>query len=107
MQISQRLLDGGHLVGIRGHGRLVRYLLLGPFERWCVRHGFRARLGYLPQEPHFYEYLTAREALRFVGSCSFKGPKKDVEERIDEMLEMVDLTNKADRHVPQRKENVG
>ena len=41
-QISQRLLDGGHLVGIRGHGRLVRFLLLGPFERWCVRHGFRA-----------------------------------------------------------------
>jgi len=41
-QISQRLLDGGHLVGIRGPGGLVRFLLLGPFERWSVRYGFRA-----------------------------------------------------------------
>jgi hypothetical protein len=27
----------------------------------------------------------------------FQGPKKAIEGRIDEMLEMVDLTNKADR----------
>jgi ABC-2 type transport system ATP-binding protein len=29
----------------------------------------RARIGYLPQEPHFYEYMTARQTLRFVASC--------------------------------------
>ena len=67
---------------------------------------FRARLGYLPQEPHFHEYLTARNTLRFVDNC-FKGLKKDAEEWIDEILEMVDITNKADRHAPQPKENVG
>jgi ABC-2 type transport system ATP-binding protein len=59
----------------------------------------RARVGYLPQEPHFYEYMTARETLRFVASCFFKGPKKAIEERIDEMLELVDLTEKADRPI--------
>jgi len=59
----------------------------------------RARVGYLPQEPHFYEYMTARQTLRFVASCFFKGPKKAIEERIDEMLEMVDLTSKADRPI--------
>jgi ABC-2 type transport system ATP-binding protein len=59
----------------------------------------RARIGYLPQEPHFYEYMTARETLRFVASCFFKGPKKAIEERIDEMLELVDLTGKADRPI--------
>jgi len=32
----------------------------------------RARVGYLPQEPHFYEYMTARQTLRFVASCFFK-----------------------------------
>jgi ABC-2 type transport system ATP-binding protein len=25
----------------------------------------RARVGYLPQEPHFYEYMSARQTLRF------------------------------------------
>jgi ABC-2 type transport system ATP-binding protein len=59
----------------------------------------RARVGYLPQEPHFYEHMTARQTLRFVASCYFKGPKKAVEERIDEMLELVDLTGKADRPI--------
>ena len=59
----------------------------------------RARIGYLPQEPHFYEYMTARQTLRFVASCFFKGPKKAIEERVDEMLELVDLTSKADRPI--------
>jgi len=59
----------------------------------------RARVGYLPQEPHFYEYMTARQTLRFVASCFFKGPKKAIEERIDEMLELVDLSEKADRPI--------
>jgi ABC-2 type transport system ATP-binding protein len=67
----------------------------------CIRQSveIRARIGYLPQEPHFYEYMTARETLRFVASCFFKGPKKAIEARIDEMLEMVDLTGKADRPI--------
>jgi len=59
----------------------------------------RARVGYLPQEPHFYEYMTARQTLRFVASCFFKGPKKAIEKRIDEMLDLVDLTGKADRPI--------
>jgi ABC-2 type transport system ATP-binding protein len=67
----------------------------------CVRQSvdIRALIGYLPQEPHFYEHMTARETLRFVASCFFKGPKKAIEERIDEMLELVDLTGKADRPI--------
>jgi ABC-2 type transport system ATP-binding protein len=59
----------------------------------------RARVGYLPQEPHFYEHMTARQILRFVASFFFKGPKKAIEDRIDEMLELVDLTDKADRPI--------
>jgi len=59
----------------------------------------RARVGYLPQEPHFYEHMTARQTLRFVASLFFKGPKKAIEERIDEMLELVDLSGKADRPI--------
>jgi ABC-2 type transport system ATP-binding protein len=59
----------------------------------------RARVGYLPQEPHFYEHLTARQTLRFVARFFFKGPEKAIEERVDEMLELVDLSEKADRPI--------
>jgi ABC-2 type transport system ATP-binding protein len=59
----------------------------------------RARVGYLPQEPHFYEHMTARQTLRFVARFFFKGPKKAIEERVDEMLELVDLADKADRPI--------
>ena len=57
----------------------------------------RARIGYLPQEPHFYEYMTARQTLRFTARFFFKGPEKAIEERVDEMLHLVDLAGKADR----------
>jgi ABC-2 type transport system ATP-binding protein len=57
----------------------------------------RARIGYLPQEPHFYEYMTARQTLRFTAKFFFKGPEKAIEERVDEMLHLVDMADKADR----------
>jgi ABC-2 type transport system ATP-binding protein len=59
----------------------------------------RARIGYLPQEPHFYEYMTARQTLHFTAEFFFKGPRKAIEERVDEMLELVDLGEKADRPI--------
>ncbi len=59
----------------------------------------RARIGYLPQEPHFYNYMTARQTLRFTAGFFFKGPKPAIEDRVDEMLELVDLTVKADRPI--------
>jgi ABC-2 type transport system ATP-binding protein len=57
----------------------------------------RTRIGYLPQEPHFYEYMTARQTLRFTARFFFKGPEKAIEARVEEMLHLVDLTEKADR----------
>src|SRR4030042_6531875 len=59
----------------------------------------RARIGYLPQDPRFYEYMTARQTLHFTAEFFFKGPKKAIEERVDEMLELVDLGEKADRPI--------
>jgi ABC-2 type transport system ATP-binding protein len=59
----------------------------------------RARIGYLPQEPHFYEHMTARQTLHFVARFFFKGPKKTIEDRVSEMLELVDLAEKADRPI--------
>lgn len=59
----------------------------------------RSRVGYLPQEPRFYEHLTARQTLRFTAGFFFKGPKDAIEERIQEMLELVELEKKADRPI--------
>lgn len=67
----------------------------------CVHQSvdIRARVGYLPQEPHFYEDMTARQTLRFAAGFFFKGPKQAIEGRINEMLALVDLADKADRPI--------
>ncbi len=59
----------------------------------------RRRIGYLPQEPKFYPHLTARETLRFAAGFFFSGPAARIEARIEEMLELVGLADKADRPV--------
>jgi ABC-2 type transport system ATP-binding protein len=59
----------------------------------------RGRVGYLPQEPRFYPRMTARETLRFATGFFFSGPPDAIESRIEEMLELVGLTGKADRPI--------
>jgi ABC-2 type transport system ATP-binding protein len=57
----------------------------------------RDRIGYLPQEPRFYEHMTARQILRFTARFSFKGPAAEIERRVEETLDLVGLEAKADR----------
>jgi ABC-2 type transport system ATP-binding protein len=59
----------------------------------------RRRIGYLAQEPRYYEHMTARETLRFTARFFFSGPPAAIEERIQETLELVGLDNKADRSI--------
>jgi ABC-2 type transport system ATP-binding protein len=59
----------------------------------------RRRVGYLSQDPHFYPEMTAREVLRFTAKFFYTGHKNAIEERIEEMLLMVGLSEKADRNV--------
>ncbi len=59
----------------------------------------RSRVGYLPQEPRFYEYMTARQTLDFTAKFFFSGPQKAIDQRVTEMLEMVGLTGKTDRPI--------
>ena len=59
----------------------------------------RSRVGYLPQEPRFYEHLTARETLDFTIRFYFKGPEAEIKQRVDETLELVDLGDKSDRPI--------
>ncbi len=59
----------------------------------------RRRVGYLAQDPRYYEHMTARETLRFTARFFFSGPKAAIEERVQETLELVGLEDKADRPI--------
>jgi ABC-2 type transport system ATP-binding protein len=59
----------------------------------------RSRVGYLPQNPFFYENMTAREILEFSIKFYFSGSKEAIDSRIEEVLELVELSEKADRPI--------
>jgi len=59
----------------------------------------RRRVGYLSQDPRYYEYMTARETLRFVAGFFYEGPKAGIESRIAKTIELVGLADKADRPI--------
>jgi ABC-2 type transport system ATP-binding protein len=50
----------------------------------------RARIGFLPENPAFYDYLSAEEYLRFVGK-TFKMPEALLSRRTDETLKLLEL----------------
>jgi ABC-2 type transport system ATP-binding protein len=57
----------------------------------------RERIGYLPQRPRFINQMTARENLEYTARFFFQGPESAIQERCDEMLELVGLIDKSDR----------
>jgi len=59
----------------------------------------RSRVGYLPQEPRFYEHMTARETVDFTARFFFKGPDAEIKKRVEETLELVGLEDKSDRPI--------
>jgi ABC-2 type transport system ATP-binding protein len=59
----------------------------------------RKRIGYLAQDPRYYEHLTARQILVYTARFFYRGPKDLIEARVQEMLELVGLDDKADRPV--------
>jgi ABC-2 type transport system ATP-binding protein len=59
----------------------------------------RSRVGYLPQQPRFGDGMSARETLAFTARFFFSGPGPKIEARVDEVLDLVGLQDKADRPV--------
>ncbi len=59
----------------------------------------RANVGYLPQDPRFYEHMTARETLQYTARFFFRGPQAALDRRVEEMIDLVSLTGKADRPI--------
>ena len=71
------------------------------FGRDIVRDSvdIRASVGYLPQDARFYEHMSARETLDYTAKFFFSGPQVEIDKRVDEMLELVGLADKADRPI--------
>ena len=58
----------------------------------------REAVGFLPENPYFYKYLTGEETLRFYGKlCGLHGSK--LKARTYELLELVGLTEARDRRL--------
>jgi len=63
-----------------------------PPESLDARH----RVGFLPENPYFYGFLTGDETLRFYGKiCGVTGEK--LEKRIEELIDLVGLQNGRER----------
>jgi len=60
----------------------------------------KAQIGFLPEQPYFYDHLTGRELLNYYGQLSGMDPKS-LAPRIDAVLDQVELTQSA--NLPLRK----
>ncbi len=55
----------------------------------------KAKLGFLPESPYFYDYLTSREFLNFYGHL-FGLWGGSLDKRVDELLELVGMSHAKD-----------
>src|SRR5258706_2366852 len=55
----------------------------------------KAQIGFLPEQPYFYDYLTGRELLRYYGQLSGVDGKQ-LAHKVDAVLERVGLKEAAD-----------
>ncbi len=76
-----------------GSGRIFGYDIVR--ESLAIRK----RVGFLAQDPRYYDHMTARQTLRFAASFFYHGPRDAVEARVVEMLELVGLAEKTDRPI--------
>src|SRR5256885_253171 len=58
----------------------------------------KAQIGFLPEQPYFYDHLTARELLKYYGQLSGVDPKQ-LSRKVDAALEQVKLSNSANLQV--------
>jgi ABC-2 type transport system ATP-binding protein len=58
----------------------------------------REAVGFLPENPYFYKYLTGEETLRFFGRlCGMKGAA--LKNRVNELLDLVRLNKARERRL--------
>lgn len=80
----------GMIRATRGEGRICGISATDPAAR--------RKVGYLPENPAFYDFLTAREYLHFVGRA-FNMENRAIEQEAVRVLDLLDLSNAADRPI--------
>lgn len=65
----------------------------------------KKRIGFLPERPYFYEYLSGEEFLEFYGEVSTKMSRPVLRDRISQLLKRVDLEHA--RHKKLREYSKG
>ena len=109
--VSLSIPQGGvyGLIGPNGSGKstIMKALvgLLAPDSGSCRVFGKpatassnRREIGFLPENPYFYKFLTGEETVRFYGRlCGLRGA--ELKARTQELLELVDLTEAAHRRL--------
>ena len=55
-------------------------------------------IGYLPEEPNLYERFKARDLLRYFAEL-YGVPKNRIDDRINELLKLVNMSNRADDRI--------
>ncbi len=109
--VSLSIPEGGvyGLIGPNGSGKsTVMKLLVGllaPDAGECRVFGQpatasvnRREIGFLPENPYFYKFLTGEETVRFYGRlCGLRGAA--LKQRTQELLELVGLTEAAHRRL--------
>lgn len=58
----------------------------------------RRRIGYLPENPSFFDFMTAREYLVFVGS-TYGMDRATLQKESERVLDLLDLAHAADRPI--------
>ena len=57
----------------------------------------KRRIGFFPEHPYFYNYLTGMEFLRFYGELSTNLKQADLKQRIELLLKKIDLLHAKDK----------
>lgn len=98
------------IVGGNGAGKSTLLNLISGFERpdngdikitgkdIRIMKSIPHLIGYVLDTPNCYSYMTAKEYLNYLSSCT-RLTKKDAESHIDQLIEMFDLTNFMNKRV--------
>ncbi len=97
------------LLGPNGSGKSTTIkIILGLLEAStgsCEIYGKRSKqvdarrsVGFLPEAPYFYRYLTGRELVRYYARICMV-PRSEIDKAVDSVIELVGMTEAAHRRV--------
>jgi ABC-2 type transport system ATP-binding protein len=109
LEVPENVVFG--FLGPNGAGKSTTIKLLTAFSQPTSGRAFiagekvtsdnlalRAKIGFLPDVPAFYDWMTGREFLQLVGELHSLSPN-EVKKRAEEMLDMVELKKAGNRRI--------